>query len=350
LDASKQLTGVVVVFRDVSQERQEEQQRAEFISTASHEMRTPVAAIEGYLSLAMNPNVATIDERAKKYLEKAHDSISHLGELFRDLLSVTKAEEGSLNVKIEPVNLAKVMQAATEDMQVAASKKNLTIVYQIGDQQGKAISPLYYVGANPERLREILLNLIDNAIKFTTEGGIKVTLNGDDKEVQIGVQDTGVGIDPADIPHLFQKFYRIDSSDTRTIGGTGLGLYLCRRAIELFNGRIWVESKPGEGSTFRFALPRLSQEDVERMQASLPQTQKESQDAPPLKIEETEAPPAAEYASEPENAGEAIGGQTPQLLQAKPRMAPSAGAKTLDSLSGPAGAKARDDNPTIAPL
>jgi hypothetical protein len=86
------------------------------------------------------------------------------------------------------------------------------------------------------------------------------------------------------------------------------------------------------------------------MQASLPQTQKESQDAPPLKIEETEAPPAAEYASEPENAGEAIGGQTPQLLQAKPRMAPSAGAKTLDSLSGPAGAKARDDNPTIAPL
>jgi PAS domain S-box-containing protein len=267
-DANNQPNGAVALFRDITQEKEVERQKDEFVSTASHEMRTPVAAIEGYLSLAMNANVATIDERAKKYLDKAHDAIQHLGELFRDLLSVTKADENNLNAKIEAVNLAKLLQAAVDDMQFAASNKSLTLVYQIGGQNGKAIAPLFHVAANPERLREVVMNLIDNAIKFTTQGGVKVTIEGNDKEVTVSVQDSGLGIAGEDISHLFQKFYRIDSTDTRTIGGTGLGLYLCRRVIELFNGRIWVESKLGQGSTFKFSLPRLSQEEVTRMEAA----------------------------------------------------------------------------------
>jgi PAS domain S-box-containing protein len=265
----KQPSGAIALFRDVSKEKEVERQKDEFVSTASHEMRTPVAAIEGYISLAMNPNVATVDERAKKYLDKAHEAIQHLGELFRDLLSVTKAEEGTLNTKLEAVNIAKLLQTATDDMQLIAKKKNLTVVYLVGGGgTGKAISPLYYVSANPERLREVVMNLIDNGIKFTTEGGIKVTLDGNDKEVTVSVSDTGLGIAAEDIPHLFQKFYRIDSSATRTIGGTGLGLYLCRRVIEAFNGRIWIESKVNEGSNFKFTLPRLSQEDAEKLIAA----------------------------------------------------------------------------------
>jgi two-component system, OmpR family, sensor histidine kinase VicK len=273
-------SGAIVLFRDISREKEVERQKDEFISTASHEMRTPVAAIEGYISLAMNSNVATIDDRAKNYLEKAHTTITHLGDLFRDLLSVTKAEDGQLAAKIEAVNLGALLQAAVDDMQFTAAKKKLTLVYQIGDQGGKAIAPLYYVAANPERLREVIMNLIDNAIKFTAEGGIKVILQGNDKEVAVGVADSGVGIAPEDIPHLFQKFYRIDSSATRTIGGTGLGLYLCRRVIELFNGRVWVESKLGQGSTFCFSLPRLSQDGAERMQAATAATAANSQPAP----------------------------------------------------------------------
>ncbi|MDF2461450.1 MAG: two-component sensor kinase, involved in phosphate sensing [Candidatus Saccharibacteria bacterium] len=267
-DDKQQPNGAIALFRDVSKEKEVEREKEEFVSTASHEMRTPVAAIEGYLSLAMNPNVATIDERAKKYLDKAHEAIQHLGDLFKDLLSVTKAEEGKLESGREAVNLAKLLQGATDDMQVLARKKNLTLVYQIGGGTGKAIAPLYYVAANPERLREVVMNLIDNGIKFTAQGGLKVVLEGNDKEVIVSVSDTGLGIAAEDIPHLFQKFYRIDSTDTRTIGGTGLGLYLCRRVIELFNGRIWIESKLGEGSTFKFSLPRLSQDEVSRMEAA----------------------------------------------------------------------------------
>lgn len=264
-DANKQPSGAIALFRDISEAKQVERQKEEFVSTASHEMRTPVAAIEGYISLAMNENVASIDDRARKYLEKAHDTIQHLGELFRDLLSVTKAEEGQLGGRIDAIDIGKLAQSAVDDMQFTIKKKNLTLVYQIGDQGGKAIAPLFYVAANHERLREVIMNLIDNAGKFTTEGGIKVVLEGDDKEVTVSVSDSGVGIAQEDIGHLFQKFYRIDSSATRTIGGTGLGLYLCRRLIEAFNGRIWVESKIGQGSSFKFSLPRLTDAEVTRL-------------------------------------------------------------------------------------
>lgn len=266
-DTNKLPNGAIALFRDISEEKEVERQKDEFVSTASHEMRTPVAAIEGYISLAMNANVATIDDRAKKYLEKAHDTITHLGQLFRDLLSVTKAEEGKLSGHMEAVNLGQLVQKSVDDMQFTIQKKNITLVYQIGAQSGKVIAPLYYVAANPERLREVVMNLIDNAYKFTNDGGIKVILDGNDKEVTVSVNDSGVGIAAEDISHLFQKFYRIDSSATRTIGGTGLGLYLCRRLIETFNGRIWVESKPGEGSTFKFTLPRLTETEIAKLHA-----------------------------------------------------------------------------------
>lgn len=267
-DQNHQPNGAIALFRDITKEKAVEREKDEFVSTASHEMRTPVAAIEGYLSLAMNPNVATIDERAKKYLDKAHEAIQHLGDLFKDLLSATKADAGNLADQSESVNLAALLQSATDDMQFTANKKNLTLVYQIGGQSGKAIAPLYYVDANPERLREVVMNLIDNAVKFTSMGGIKVSIEGDEKEVSVSVSDTGPGIAQEDIPHLFQKFYRVDNSATRTIGGTGLGLYLCRKIIEAFSGRIWIESKVGEGTTVHFTLPRLTQDEVTRMQAA----------------------------------------------------------------------------------
>ncbi|GAC1371104.1 MAG: hypothetical protein NVSMB39_4550 [Candidatus Saccharimonadales bacterium] len=271
-DSQDQPSGAIALFRDISAEKEVERQKDEFVSTASHEMRTPVAAIEGYISLAMNPNVATIDDRARKYLEKAHETIAHLGELFRDLLSVTKAEENQLGGRIEAVDLNHLLQGAVDDMQFIVKKKGLTLVYQIGESGGKSISPLYYVAANPERLREVVMNLIDNSNKFTNDGGIKVVLSGNIKEVTVSVSDSGLGISREDSAHLFQKFYRIDSSATRTIGGTGLGLYLCRRLIELFNGRIWVESRPGEGSTFKFTLPRLTEEETARLMAQSAQT------------------------------------------------------------------------------
>jgi len=301
---SGQVTGLVGVFRDVSEERQEENQRAEFISTASHEMRTPVAAIEGYLSLALNEKVATIDARAKEYLEKAHAATKHLGELFQDLLTSAKAEDGRLTNHPEAVELGAFMEQLTSDLHFAAQKKSLMLEFIIGNSNvidataganDKVVRPLYYAFADPDRLREVITNLFDNACKYTDEGKITLGLTGNDTVAQIYIKDTGHGIPPEDIPHLFQKFYRVDNSATRTIGGTGLGLFICRKIIELYHGRIWVESTLNKGSTFYINLPRMSAQQAETVadQTKAGQGADITQTSPPVEITPSSATPVS---------------------------------------------------------
>jgi PAS domain S-box-containing protein len=278
LDENNQVTAAVAVFRDVSQEKAQEKQSADFISTASHEMRTPVAAIEGYLALALNDKVATIDNRARDYLEKAHASTQHLGQLFQDLLTSAKAEDGRLTSHPTVIELGGFLEQLTNDLRFAAEKKGLSMDFNVGAsgtinasvQTGgeKTIRPLYYVNVDADRLREVITNLFDNAVKYTPEGRVSIGLTGDDQVVQCYVRDTGPGIPAEDLPHLFQKFYRVDNSATRTIGGTGLGLFICRKIIELYNGRIWVESEVGKGSSFYINLPRISSEQAMKLQDS----------------------------------------------------------------------------------
>lgn len=263
---SDEIAGAIAVMRDISEAHAEEKRRADFISTASHEMRTPVAAIEGYLALALNEKVSKIDSNARSYLMKAHSSSQHLGKLFQDLLTSAKAEDGRLVSHPQPVELGKFIEQLTEDLRFAAEKKGLLVERIIGASEDtssgssntKNIKPLYYVMADPDRLREVITNLFDNAVKYTEAGKITIGLTGNNDVIQLFIQDTGVGIPEEDVPHMFQKFYRVDNSATRTIGGTGLGLFICRKIIELYKGTIWVESKVGEGSTFYINLPRIS--------------------------------------------------------------------------------------------
>lgn len=265
LDIDKEVSGVVVIFRDVSEQRREEAQRADFISTASHEMRTPVAAIEGYLALALNDRVSKIDDKARGFLDKAHDSTKHLGKLFQDLLTSARAEDGRLVSNPVVIEMGAFLTDLTDALKFTAQNKGLAIEFVLGAQGSvvdasdtNTVKPLYYVHADPDRLREVITNLFDNAVKYTENGKVSIGLTGDQSVVQIRVQDTGPGIPTQDIPHLFQKFYRVDNSTTRTIGGTGLGLFICRKIVELYHGRIWVESELGHGSTFYINLPRIS--------------------------------------------------------------------------------------------
>lgn len=277
MDHDKQMNGAVAIFRDETQRRQEEKQRAEFISTASHEMRTPVAAIEGYLALALNDKVSTIDTRARDYLEKAHASTQHLGKLFQDLLTSAKAEDGRLSSHPVVVEIGAYLEQLVSDLRFAAEKKGLGMEFMVGSSQTidasrdaagtKTVKPLYYVKADPDRMREVVTNLFDNAVKYTDQGKVTIGLTGDDQVVQFYIRDTGPGIPAEDIPHLFQKFYRVDNSATRTIGGTGLGLFICRKIVELYQGRIWVESTLGKGSTFFINLPRLTSSKAAELQA-----------------------------------------------------------------------------------
>ncbi len=272
-----ELAGAVAVMRDISRQHQEETQRAEFISTASHEMRTPVAAIEGYLALAMNDKVSKVDTKARGYLEKAHASTQHLGQLFQDLLTSAKAEDGRLSSRPVVLELGKLLEQTTEDLKFAAEKKSLRVEFVVGssgpvntsvDVNSKVVQPLYFVFADPDRLLEVVTNLFDNAVKYTDSGKITIGITGNNELVQFFVKDSGGGIAAEDIPHLFQKFYRVNNALTRTQGGTGLGLFISRKIVELYNGRIWVESEYGKGSTFYINLPRITAQKAADLQST----------------------------------------------------------------------------------
>jgi PAS domain S-box-containing protein len=256
---------LVVTLRDIDQELKEEHERSEFISTASHEMRTPVASIEGYLGLALNPTTATIDDRAKGFLEKAHENSKHLGRLFQDLLDTTKLDDGQITPHMQPVEIVNLVKQISDAQIPNIKKKGLD--YQFGsgaiDQQlggGKHIEQVIYASVDPDFLREVINNVIENAIKYTPSGWVTVNVRADNYNVQIVIQDTGIGIARDEISHIFQKFYRVDNRDTREIGGTGLGLYLVKQRVEAMNGRIWAESEIGKGTKFIILMPRISQE------------------------------------------------------------------------------------------
>ena len=256
---------LVVTLRDIAEELKEEHERSEFISTASHEMRTPVASIEGFLGLALNPTCATIDDRARDFISKAHENSQHLGRLFKDLLDTTKLDDGQIQPHMEPVEIVDLVKQIS-DAQIPKIKEK-KLGYQFGsgaiDQQlggGKHIEQVIYASVDRDFLREIINNIIENAIKYTPAGWVTVNVRADSYNVQIIIQDTGIGIAREEISHVFEKFYRVDNRDTREIGGTGLGLYLVKQRVEAMNGRIWAESEVGKGTRFIVMIPRISQE------------------------------------------------------------------------------------------
>lgn len=259
----------IITMRDIARELEEEGEQTEFISTASHEMRTPVASIEGYLGLALNPKTATIDDRARKYLEEAHASSKHLGRLFKDLLDVTKLDDKKIKVQLSPIEVSSTVRSIVNGQVPQMSEKGIHYTFGAAgtsrDGAGKTINQEVYSSVDIDFLREAINNLVENAIKYTaTGGGIWVNVRGDDDRVLINVTDTGIGISPDDLKHIFQKFYRADNSQTRTVGGTGLGLYLVKQRVEAMGGKVWAESSFGEGSTFYLSFPRITAEEYKR--------------------------------------------------------------------------------------
>ena len=283
--------GVIVVFRDITKEKAEEREQAEFISTASHEMRTPVASIEGYLGLALNPATAHIDEKARDFITKAHESAQHLGRLFQDLLDISKVEDGRMKNNPKIINVNEFLKDIFDGLATKASEKQLNYIFMpdiIDEGKEKSLQPIFYANIDPDHFREVVSNLIENAIKYTPSGEVVVNITGDDKQISISVKDSGIGIPAEDIPHLFQKFYRVDNSDTREIGGTGLGLYLSRRLAEAMSGNLRVESKYKEGSTFYLEIPRMNSSEAKQRLESAETEKPEDKTPNPLASEKIE--------------------------------------------------------------
>jgi PAS domain S-box-containing protein len=241
--------GTVFAFRDLTEERALETMRQELVATVSHELRTPLAAIYGSALTLRRGDVDLEDELRDKLLEVIAVESGRLAEIVDDLLLTSQLDSGKLAVKIErcdPIEIAR--------QEVEAAKLHLPGNVELGIEAPASLPP---VAADPSQLRQVLSNLLDNAVKYSPEGGaISIKLSSDDRHVRFTVSDGGLGVPPAERERIFEKFYRLDPGMNRGIGGTGLGLYICRELVRRVGGRIWVEAGTGAGSTFVVEIPQ----------------------------------------------------------------------------------------------
>jgi signal transduction histidine kinase len=244
-DARGRVVGGVDVIRDVSREREIDEVKSALISTVSHELRTPLTLIHGFAELLVLRDMPV--ERQRSSAVEILDASRRLARLIDDLLSVSRMESGRLVLDPRPLDLAAVVERILSPFRAMAAKHTL---------RTKLPGSLPVVWGDPDKVEQILTNLVGNAIKYSPGGGeVLVTVDHDGETVQVSVRDQGIGMSPRDMGQLFEKFYRVDREEVRRAGGTGLGLYITKRLVEMHGGRLWAESWPGVGSVFRFTLP-----------------------------------------------------------------------------------------------
>jgi len=214
----------------------------------SHELRTPLNSIIGFTGIILGGYVGPLNDEQAKQLGMVRNSANHLLSLINDVLDISKIEAGQLKISVESFNLRDLIDQAVQSSRPALEKKGLTYSTNIPEN-------IDVVQSDKRRVEQILLNLISNAVKFTEQGGIRIDCSCTDGSVQVSVTDSGIGMKEEDMNKLFQAFQQVDSGITRKFEGTGLGLYICKKLLELLGGRIWVTSTWGQGSTFCFSLP-----------------------------------------------------------------------------------------------
>jgi signal transduction histidine kinase len=245
LDPRSRVVGGVDVVRDVSREREIDEVKSALISTVSHELRTPLTLIHGFAELLVLRDMSV--ERQRTAAEEILEASRRLARLIDDLLSVSRMESGRLVLDPRPLDLAAVVERILSPFRAMADRHTL---------RAKLPGALPVLWGDPDKVEQILTNLVGNAIKYSPEGGeVLVTVEHGEDSVQVSVRDQGIGMSPRDMGQLFEKFYRVDRDEVRRAGGTGLGLYITKRLVEMHGGRIWAESRPGVGSVFTFTLP-----------------------------------------------------------------------------------------------
>jgi PAS domain S-box-containing protein len=240
--------GYVYAFRDLTEERRFETMRQDLVATVSHELRTPLAAIYGAALTLRREDVDLQEAMRDTLLRVIAEESARLGEIVNDLLLASQLDSGKLRSQLEPCDPLEIVRTEMEAASAhapAAVELSLDAPYSV---------PV--VSADPGQLRQVVANLIDNAIKYSPAGGpVTVSLKPDGGSVRLAVSDSGLGIPVAERRRIFEKFYRLDPEMTGGIGGTGLGLYICRELVRRIDGRIWVEENTGPGSTFVVEIP-----------------------------------------------------------------------------------------------
>lgn len=240
--------GALAMIEDITETRKMEQVRADYAANVSHELKTPLTSIRGFLETL---DVGAIDDpvQGRKFLRIIMQETERLTRLINDILSISKLESGDKEVSVECLRLDKMAYDVTDMLSIHATEKQVTLNCH------KSRNPVYIIG-NSDRVEQLLINLVENAIKYNNPGGsVTVQVFANDVNASLVVSDTGIGIPAEHLPHLFERFYRVDKGRSRKMGGTGLGLSIVKHIVRSMNGEIEVQSKPGEGTEFLITLP-----------------------------------------------------------------------------------------------
>jgi signal transduction histidine kinase len=244
--------GSVTVLQDISHLKELDKMKSEFIAMVTHELRAPIAAVEQQLTVILNKMAGEVTEKQEQLLSRAKERTRGLLDLIKDLLDLSKIEAGKMVQYKEPLFLQEVIQRVVDLMRVEAENKKI-------DLEFSAPSKVSLILADRNSMEGIFTNLISNAIKYTPEGGkVWVTLGEEGGFVKATVSDTGIGIKKTDLSRIFDKFYRVKTTETRQIVGTGLGLSIVKSIVDAHLGSISVESEEGGGTTFTVLFPKES--------------------------------------------------------------------------------------------
>jgi two-component system phosphate regulon sensor histidine kinase PhoR len=246
--SAAETSGAVIVLHDITELRKLERVRRDFVANVSHELRTPLTAIQGFAETLLAGAIDDPQNRIR-FLEIILEHSRRLARLTDDLLKLSKMDADRLELEISRLGVRQFVESCVETAQRPAGEKDLRISVNLSNH-------LPDIAADRRRLAEVLQNLLDNAIQYTTPGGqIILSASASASEVTFIVSDTGIGIPRADQPRIFERFYRVDAARSREVGGTGLGLAIAKHLVEAHGGRIWVESEVGQGSRFYFTVP-----------------------------------------------------------------------------------------------
>ncbi len=241
--------GTVYAFRDVTEARRLDELKAEFVTTASHELRTPLAAVYGAAQTLRRHDFALDEAGRARFISLITDESERLNRIVNEILLASQLDAGRLDLESEPFDPAELVERVVEAMRAHLSP-TVTLSTAVPEE------PLPSVAADRDKARQVLVNFIENAIKYSPDGGrVEVGIDHTEGAVRFYVSDEGLGIPEVEQERIFDKFYRLDPEMTRGVGGTGLGLYICSELVRRMGGRIWVESDHGQGSTFSFELP-----------------------------------------------------------------------------------------------
>ncbi len=244
------LQGIATVLRDVTTQKELERMKSNFLSVVSHELKTPLHSIKGFVDIILMGKTGIVSEIQRDFLETVKQQTDHLQRMIDDLLEFSRLESGRVTLRLQPTDISVVIEAAIDKLTPLAASAEVTLVNYVSEDLPALL-------ADPWRLEQVVTNLVDNAIKFTPAGGtVTVTASNTSEFIQVNVRDTGIGVPTSESERIFDRFYQVDGGVNRLYKGTGLGLTICRHIVEHHGGRIWVQSDQDTGATFAFTISR----------------------------------------------------------------------------------------------